>query len=207
MRKKAIIFDLDNTIYPVTSIGDKLFESLLKLIAESGEYTGEFAQIKDEIMRRPFQFIADDFEFSLELKTAGINLLANLTYDDIIMPFADYKHVSRIPCRKFLVTTGFTAMQNSKIKQLGIKDDFEAIFVIDPMQSDFTKSDIFSKILTNYNLSTNEILVIGDDLNSEIKAARETGIESVLYDYQYKYSAIQNQQVITDFSELEKYLY
>jgi putative hydrolase of the HAD superfamily len=37
MRKKAIILDLDNTIYPVSSIGDKLFKSLLHLISDSGD--------------------------------------------------------------------------------------------------------------------------------------------------------------------------
>ena len=81
MRKKAIILDLDNTIYPVSSIGDRLFKSLFSLILENGEYTGEFEQIRFEIMRRPFQYIAEEFSFSESLKADCFKLLADLTYD------------------------------------------------------------------------------------------------------------------------------
>ncbi len=41
MRKKAIIMDFDNTIYLVSSIGEKLFETLFQLIIESGDYKGD----------------------------------------------------------------------------------------------------------------------------------------------------------------------
>jgi putative hydrolase of the HAD superfamily len=55
MRKKTVILDLDNTIYPVHSIGNELFYTLFKLIEESGEYNGNLQEIKNDIMRRPFQ--------------------------------------------------------------------------------------------------------------------------------------------------------
>ena len=38
MSKKAIILDMDNTIYPVHSIGFKLFKVLFDLIEESGDH-------------------------------------------------------------------------------------------------------------------------------------------------------------------------
>ncbi|GEM_PF-6912179 len=46
MKKAAFIFDLDNTIYPVNSIGDKLFGDLFKTIAKDGRYQGDMKQIK-----------------------------------------------------------------------------------------------------------------------------------------------------------------
>ena len=45
MTKKALILDLDNTIYPVSAIGEKLFGKLFHLIIESGDYTGDFQLI------------------------------------------------------------------------------------------------------------------------------------------------------------------
>ena len=81
-RKKAVILDLDNTIYPVSSIADQLFKSLFLLILESGEYSGDFDQIRFEIMRRPFQYIAAEFSFSESLKADCFKLLTNLTYDE-----------------------------------------------------------------------------------------------------------------------------
>jgi putative hydrolase of the HAD superfamily len=206
MRKKAIILDLDNTIYPVSSIGDKLFKSLLHLISDSGEYTGDFNEIKAEIFRRPFQFIADEFSFSEKLKSDSLNLLADLTYDETIEPFKDYKIISRFPCKKFLVTAGFPEMQQSKIRMLGIGNDFEKIVVIDPGTSDLNKTDIFRAIMNEYNYKPEDVIVVGDDLNSEIKAGKELGIETVLYDFKSEHRELEGQKTITNFSGLEHYL-
>ncbi|BBE16681.1 HAD-superfamily hydrolase, subfamily IA, variant1 family protein [Aquipluma nitroreducens] len=206
MRKKAIILDLDNTIYPVSSIGDRLFKSLFSLILESGEYTGDFGQIRFEIMRRPFQYIADEFSFSESLKANCFKLLANLTYDEKMQPFEGYQTLLTLPCRRFLVTTGYTKMQHSKIRQLGIANDFEAIFVIDPDQSNLTKRDLFEKILADYNLSIDDVLVVGDDLNSEILHAKALGIETVLYDYLSQYQESEYQNVIRNHKDLHLYL-
>jgi len=202
IRKKAIILDLDNTIYPVSSIGDKLFKTLFDLISESGEYTGDFNQIKAEIMRRPFQFVADDFSLSKKLKSDSLKLFLDLTYDESMEPYDDYKYVRRIPCRKFLVTTGFAKLQHSKIFHLNIKDDFEGIFIIDPIHSDLTKKAIFRKILTDNGLKREEVLVVGDDLNSEIKAANDLGIDTILYDHESAYAGIESQKIISNFKDL-----
>lgn len=206
MKKKAIILDLDNTIYPVSSIGDRLFKSLFSLIRKSGEYSGDFDQIRFEIMRRPFQYIADDFSFSESLKSDCFKLLSNLTYDEKIQPFEGYETLLTIPCRRFLVTTGYTKMQHSKIKQLGIENDFEAIFIIDPDKSTLTKRDIFEKILADYNLKVEDVLVVGDDLNSEIFHAKALGIETVLYDYLPQFQESEDQNVIRNHKDLHRYL-
>jgi len=200
--KRAIIFDLDNTIYPVSSIGDKLFKSLFQLIVENGEYAGNFDEIKVEIMRRPFQFVADDFSFSENLKSECLKLFLDLTYDEPMEPFDDYKYVRKLSGLKFLVTTGFTKLQNSKILQLNIEKDFLEIYIIDPIQSKLTKKDIFLKLLIDYHLKVPEVLVIGDDLNSEIKAANDMGIDTILYDRESKHTCIENQKTITSFNDL-----
>ena len=206
MRKKAIILDLDNTIYPVSSIGDRLFKSLFTLILKSGEYTGDFEQIRFEIMRRPFQYIADEFLFSESLKTDCFKLLSDLTYDEKMQPFEGYETLLILPCRRFLVTTGYTKMQHSKIQQLGIENDFEAIFVIDPDQSTLTKRDLFEKILADYNFSSDDVVVVGDDLNSEIFHAKALGIETVLYDYLSQHQESEDQNVIRNHKNLHLYL-
>ena len=206
MRKKAIILDLDNTIYPVSSIGDQLFKSLFLLIRESGEYTGDFGQIRFEIMRRPFQYIANEFSFSKNLKADCFKLLSDLTYDERMQPFDGYETLLTIPCRRFLATLGYTKLQHSKIKQLGIENDFEKIFIIDPDQSTSTKRDIFEKILADNNFVVEDVLVVGDDLNSEIFHAKALGIETVLYDYLSQFQESEDQNVIRNHKDLYRYL-
>jgi Predicted hydrolase (HAD superfamily) len=206
MQKKAIIFDLDNTIYLVSSIGERLFETLFRLIADSGECTGSFDMLKGEIMRRPYQYVAEEFGFSDKLKHECFEHLKNLTYDLPIKPVENYDTTRSIPCTKFLVTTGFTNLQNSKIDRLEIRNDFEKIFIIDPFETAKTKRDVFKELLIKYAYKLDEVLVVGDDLNSEIKAAKELGIESVLYDFRSIYSSDEKQAVIRNLSELQQFI-
>ncbi|MFA6270994.1 MAG: HAD family hydrolase [Candidatus Paceibacterota bacterium] len=206
MGKKAIIFDLDNTVYPVSSIGKKLFKPLFELINESGEYSGDRKEIRLEIMRKPFQLVADQFSFSPKLKSDGLKLLADTTYNEPMKPFDDYQAIRKLNCKKFLVTTGFTKLQQSKIEQLGIEQDFDQIFIIDPSNSDLTKKDIFRKILDANNFEKTDLLVIGDDLNSEIKAAKELGIFTVLFDFNLEHSETENQKVIRNLTDLEAFI-
>ena len=206
MQKKTIILDLDNTIYPVTAIAPKLFKTLFAHIEESGAYKGNLAEIKNRIMRQPFQVVARDFSFSEDLVKDCLQLLGGLTYEGKMEPFEGYETVRDIACKKFLVTTGFTKLQHSKIKQLGIGKHFEAIFVVDPSKSELTKKDIFRQILADNHYKPEEVLVVGDDMNSEIKAAKELGVETVLYNHNAGQPEVKGQNTIYSFRELEPYL-
>lgn len=206
MQKKALIFDLDNTIYLVSSIGGELFKSLFQIIGESGEFSGNMEELKKEIMRRPFQFVANDFSFSDALKSKCMDHLLNLTYEAPINTVEGYPAIPEIPCTKFLVTTGFTKLQNSKIDRLNIRKDFEKIYIIDPSQTSLSKRDIFKKILVKYKFKIDEVLVVGDDLNSEIKAAKSLGIDSILYDYNGNQSATSDQIAIRNLAEVKNYI-
>jgi putative hydrolase of the HAD superfamily len=188
--KQAIILDLDNTIYPVSSIADHLFEKIFALLDKNaGEINYEdLAAAKDDLTRRHFHLVADKFNFSPELKAQGINLLSHMEYDLPMHPFEDYRHIQAANIQKFLVTTGFTKLQWSKIKMMGIKDDFAEIHIVDPEKSNQTKKDVFADILKRYNYTAKNVLVIGDDPESEIKAAMELGIETFLFDPEGKHA-------------------
>src|SRR5688572_11508653 len=118
MKKKAIILDLDNTIFPVPSIGHKLFAPLFTLIEQEGSHQDDLEKIKDEVMRRPFQQVAKDYHFGEQLTRKCVEVLKELAYNDKIEPFEDYVIVKRWPVDKFLVTTGFVKMQQSKVDQM-----------------------------------------------------------------------------------------
>jgi putative hydrolase of the HAD superfamily len=184
--KKALILDLDNTIYPVSSIGDHLFNQLFALLDEQAKKAGniDWVNAKDELTRRPYHLVADKYNFGDELTEKGNNLLKALTYDLPMLPFAEYEYIRTSPLTKFLVTTGFTKLQWSKVKMLGIESDFLEIHIVDPGLSTQTKKDVFAGILKKHDYTTDEVLVIGDDPESEIKAATELGIETFLFDPQ-----------------------
>jgi putative hydrolase of the HAD superfamily len=135
--KRALILDLDNTIYPVNSIADKLFKDLFDLIDNDlGEQDKQAAnKAKEELTRRPYQQVADEFGFSEELKSKGTELLRNLTYDEPMQAYKEYEDIRSIDIDKYLVTTGFTKLQLSKVKALNIRNDFKNVYVVDPDES------------------------------------------------------------------------
>jgi putative hydrolase of the HAD superfamily len=185
--KKALILDLDNTIYPVSSISENLFGALFDILDQHAEIINAddaeaVDKIKEEMTRRPFQHIADEFSLNEEVRNEMIEMLRNMAYAQPMKPFDDYQHVRTIPLDKFLVTTGFSKLQWSKVKMLGIEDDFKHIHIVDPDINQLTKKDIFAGIMRTHNYAPGDLLVIGDDPESEIKAAKALGIDTFLYD-------------------------
>ena len=190
--KKALILDLDNTIYPVSSIADNLFGQLFKTLDQYADSINKddaerVNKIKDEMTRRPFQHIADEFNLEADLRNRMVDALKSITYDLPMQTFEDYHHIRSIPLDKFLVTTGFIKLQMSKVKMLGIEQDFKSIHIVDPEVRTQTKKDVFIAIMNKHNYSPEDLLVIGDDPESEIKAAKALGIDTFLYDPAEKY--------------------
>jgi putative hydrolase of the HAD superfamily len=181
---KALITDLDNTIYPVTSIGDRLFAPLMDLLEEHKDEIGEenIQEIKKEIMKKPFQKIADKYGLKPELKQQGIELLSNLTYDRPMQTYDDYRIMQQVKAQKFLVTMGFTKMQQNKLDLLSLREDFQDAIVVDPELTDKTKLHAFKDIISKYDLKPEEVLIIGDDADSEIKAGNDLGMPTYLRD-------------------------
>lgn len=83
---------------------------------------------------------------------------------------------------KFLVTAGYQKFQQSKITGLNLEKDFKEIHIVDASVTNLTKKDVFADIIDRYKYKISEVLVIGDDLDSEIKAGIELGIDTVVYD-------------------------
>lgn len=200
MPVKAIIYDLDNTIYPVSSIGDELFAPIFSLIKDSGKHDADYDNIKKAVMRTPFRLVAQRYDFSDELTEECINIQENTEYKGQIAPFEDYSAIITIPAERFLVTTGFKNMQQSKITQMGIAQDFKEVHIVDPTQT--SKKEVFTDILNRYGYHTEEVLVIGDDPESEIAAAKSLGIPTVLYDKNGVQDAMSADYKIESFYEL-----
>ncbi len=204
MTKKAIIFDLDNTIYAAPPVIDDMFASLLHFIEQSGEHQSHITAIRNDMMRKPFQVLATMHGFSESLTQQGIAHLQTLTYDKPLNPFPDYDKTKELTLDKYLVTSGFQLLQWSKIRNLNIEGDFKEIHIVDIANN--TKKNVFADIVNRHHYINEEVLVIGDDLYSEIQAARDLGIDAVLYDKLNIYPDETSLPRITHYKELKQYL-
>ena len=134
-----------------------------------------------------------------------MDLLRNTSYFGKIKPFSDYSVVKDLPYDKYLVTTGFLKLQQSKVSGMKIQNDFMEIHIVDPYSSDKTKKDVFADIISRHGYLKSEVLVIGDDPESEIKAAQDLGLDAILYDKENRYSGL-NLKTVKDFNELKQLL-
>ena len=203
--KKAIIADLDNTIYPVSSIGPELFKPVFDLIADNG-YENEIEDIKTQMMRIPFQKVAKKYKFDETLIEKGSRILSELAYDGDMQPFDDYAIFRVLPLKKYLLTMGFTKMQQAKVDAMNLDADFDEVYIADPQHSNKTKKDIIADIMQKHHYLPEEVLVIGDDAESEIKAALELGIDAVLYDHINANPDFADAPRIVNFGQLHQYL-
>lgn len=201
MKTKLIISDLDNTIFPVKSIGDELFAPLFRIIEEDGRHSAQMDQIRDDVMRIPFQKMAKQYNFSQNLIDRSIELLKRLEWKGNVTPFDDFSVLRSLPVRKMLVTAGFTPLQQSKADALSLQDDFDQIIIIDPEKTTKQKKDVFEEVMRKYHYHPQEILIVGDDLDSEIRAAQELGMVPVLYDKFDRYEHVPVKK-IHSFEEL-----
>lgn len=187
MNIKALIFDLDDTIYATKWVVSDMYKDLFALLKPKVSET-VFGNIQEDILTKPFHIIADRYALDKNLRDRGLKICLEMDYDGPMQPFKDYRLTQDILADRYLVTAGYTRLQKSKIRQLGIEKDFKEIFIPDPYTSELTKTDVFEQILNKYNYEPSEVLVIGDNPESEIAAAKDLGIATYLYDYESKFS-------------------
>lgn len=205
MIKKALIFDLDDTIYPTRSVADEMYKDLYDLLKK---HVPEdiFQRLREDLLTTPFQNVADRYALDKNLRDEGMKICLEMEYNGSITAFDDYHQAIDNTTLKFLVTAGYTKPQKSKIKQLGIESDFKEVIIADPYNSDLTKKDVFKLIMDKYQYQPFDILVIGDNPESEIAAAKDLGIETYLYDYEGKFSPALADYYGTHYGNLKEML-
>ena len=94
--------------------------------------------------------------------------------------YCDIETLADLPAQRCLVTSGFKRLQDSKIKSLRLEPFFSSTYVdaID-YPNRVGKLGLFARILRDYELAPSEVLVVGDNADSEIKAGIQRRIQTV----------------------------
>ena len=180
---KLLIFDLDDTLFETKSISKNavkpifdMFEPLL--LKTFGEELTQ--QIVPELWQFPFDVVAQKYKFSNALSSEFARLINGYDFKLNIKVFDDFEVIKNLKQDKILVTTGFSKLQNAKIRDLGIKNHFSSIYIDDILDSNrIFKKGIFKNILLEKNINPELVYVIGDNTNSELKAGFELGLHTV----------------------------
>lgn len=204
---KSIFFiDLDNTIYFTKPNEEQLMGGLYQVLEQQdlGISYEQYQMAKKEMLRTPFQKVAAKFGFKQEAIDNAIKYLVNGEVTSPLTPAEDYHFIKSLKGRKFIVTAGFHKKQTTKVKMLGIADDFEEVHIVDVTTSNQNKKDAFEALINKHNLKTDDILVIGDDADSEIKFGLELGLTTFLLDPENLHPDAETTFRGTDFSRLHE---
>ena len=77
-----------------------------------------------------------------------------------------------------VLTSGDFVYQRSKVHQLGLTEVIDNIYVAGIGED---KSVLFKKILEEYNVAAEEVVVIGDRRDSEVRVGVEFGAQTIWY--------------------------
>ncbi len=179
---RAIIFDLDSCLSAADEVGRELYEPAFRAIREANRGTlanTELDRAFADMWRIPFDVVSKEHGFSKEMCEAGWKAFAGLEVTKPMHGYGDLHVIPELNARKFLVTSGFRRLQESKIRALGFADQFEGI-QIDAIDEPDPKGKerIFAEILETHNLPPAEVLVVGDNPASEIAAGRRLGMKT-----------------------------
>jgi HAD superfamily hydrolase (TIGR01549 family) len=111
---------------------------------------------------------------------AGWNEMARMEVQGAMRGYPDLVILAGLPVQLFLVTSGFRRLQESKVRALGIEHLFAEIHIDAIDEPDRKgKRRIFETMLERRGLNPEEVLVVGDNADSEIEAGNRLGITTV----------------------------
>jgi len=198
MTIKAIIFDLDDTLYPKDQIRDSAQEQCVRAMIEKGlncSFEQGLEKIK-EISKDPrmdmFQETVKHFgPNNQEIWEYGHEIYNNANFKTLIS-FPETKELLEQLKQNFkliLITQGSIRQQDKKVEALGIRNYFDKVILCE----DGEKENYFSKILEIYNLKPEEVLNIGDNILNEIEIANKLGMKTIRI-LEGKYSTLTPQE-------------
>lgn len=184
---KLIIFDLDDTLYNEKKYVLSGFKAVAKFLSKeqkisSSSIYGVLVKSFERYGRgKNFDYIIKKFN----LKDINPKKLVKVYQSHVptIRLFPEAKKVLAVLHKNYtlvLLTNGWVEVQKRKVRALKLKIFFDAFFYAQENGLQFRKphKEYFLKIIKKYHLRPSEVLMVGDELKSDIKGAKELGFNT-----------------------------
>lgn len=180
---KAIIFDFDNCLISAREVGETLFDPAFEAIRQANRGILSEAALRAafaDCWRCPLDVVAAAHHFSPEMLAVGWEFFSRTEFTGRLHGYDDLGTLAELPVLRFLVTSGFCRLQQSKIDAVHAGHLFVSTHIDatdDPRRKG--KQGIFAEILAAHQLQPGEVLVVGDNPDSEIAAGNRLGMPTV----------------------------
>lgn len=179
------VFDLDNCLMDARAVGP-LFEPAFEAVRQANQGALSPAALEQALQAcwfTAFDLVAERHHFTPAMRAAGWQQFSQMEAKAPLRGYADIALLPRIPLRRYLVTSGFRRLQDSKIDALRIRPWFEQVLIdaIDaqPTGAAHGKQALFEQILAREGCAPRQMLVVGDNPLSELSAGRALGATTV----------------------------
>jgi 2-phospho-L-lactate transferase/gluconeogenesis factor (CofD/UPF0052 family)/FMN phosphatase YigB (HAD superfamily) len=215
-RVKAVIFDLDGTLFDLGPLVSAARQRVARLLHECGFFPSEADAIRriEDLERNhgpyysssPYYFAFYDIAKSLgsdnpelcqkflnqqherrratdtdevESFVRALEAVYNREDVEMIAPYPDavqaLTELKSLGCKLILLTVGRTSRQKNKIDQLGVASYFDRIIMEGPPSHDYW----ISEILDEYGYKPEEVAIVGDRTQDEIRSGNTLGLTTV----------------------------
>lgn len=178
---KGIIFDLDMCILDTRSLTGDFFKPVLDPLYNSDLSETFKKEINDMLWHTSLEDAIKILSIPEEVADPMRVAYRNLDVPLGIKSYGDESIITSFQCTNILVTTGYRKFQTQKIDMLNIRGLFEEIIIdeLDHIEQRKGKRKIFEEILEQRAWSNREVLVVGDNPQSELGAAKQLEILTV----------------------------
>jgi len=188
MKPKAVIFDLDDTLFDCTgTLVEPARRRAAQALADASEELTvgrAYTEIEEAYASNGPEFDAIKHVAERHGLPTDATLAARNAYQQDVVeemsPFPDVEPtlewLKNNGVLLFLVSKGNPTRQQEKLAQLGIRHLFSDVRLVDENRD---KSGDFADIVCRWKLSAAEVLVVGDRIRSEVRLANGLGMVSV----------------------------
>lgn len=208
MRYNHLFFDLDHTLwdfetnaretiselYSANGLGERGIESFDRFYERYSyhnerlweRYTRGF--IRQEELRWKRMWLALlDFKIADETlaRLLAVQFLERLPYRKNLFPYTTeiLRYLKDKGYRLHLLTNGFEKIQRYKLQNSNLGEYFEEIITSEVSNSLKPNKEIFEYALRKCNGCTEECIMIGDNLDADIKGAMNAGLDTVFVNH------------------------
>ena len=115
------VFDLDNCLMDARAVGS-LFEPAFEAVRQANQRALSPEALEQALHAcwfTAFDLVAQRHHFTPAMRAAGWQQFSQMEAKAPLRGYADIELLPRIPLRRYLVTSGFRRLQDSKIDALG----------------------------------------------------------------------------------------
>lgn len=210
---KVILIDMDGTLYPIQEESFLLSPVHNEIQRRSIEFISKSLNINPEKSRKIFIEIKKDYPklYSVGLKERyGINRKKYLDYSwninprDFVKLPKGIKNLLSELCKKYslyLVSDAPEVWINNLLRNFDIENLFTGKFSGTDLNRE-KKEGLFIHVLKTLNLSPNNVIMIGDEKDTDMIPAKNSGISTIFLGSEKEFKADYNIRSIFDLKNI-----